>query len=344
MSARRTRIGFESVKGFTTLKEAITFANRLKKHLITYCHEEKAFLACYIGISQHPSHEGMIVHGFRGKKVFRPYGTITTVIPPHLHIVYLGNPGETIGQHINEYCTQKGYKPFHSSCEDETVNNILRYTMFQSIKHRTVAVDIDKLPQDALSEFLKLAEGFNRTMNGNEPIFDLPMSEEFFNADDTVLYDTHCEVFTDMRIREQAAEQARKLSRAMADTNSITADESFTAVNTSNDEQTIARESVRTSNDEVFTEDSFYSESLNHENVLNDKSFSGRAFTQKSPHELQCNIYNINNNNLEGYNNTKGIYTPSSKNTKSHSPPIPKNVIDGMVCFLETVSPFGEIF
>jgi hypothetical protein len=108
MSARRTRIGFESVKGFTTLKEAITFANRLKKHLITYCHEEKAFLACYIGISQHPSHEGMIVHGFRGKKVFRPYGTITTVIPPHLHIVYLGNPGETIGQHINEYCTQKG--------------------------------------------------------------------------------------------------------------------------------------------------------------------------------------------------------------------------------------------
>jgi hypothetical protein len=93
----------------------------------------------------------------------------------------------------------------------------------------------------------------------------------------------------------------------------------------------------------VFTENGFYSNSVNSKNALNDKAFSGLEFTQKPPHELQCNIYNINNN-LEGYNNTKGIYTPSSKNTKSHSPPIPKNVIDGMVCFLETVSPFGEIF
>lgn len=343
MSARRTRIGFETVKGFSTLEEAIAFSNRLKKYLLTYCHEEKAFLACYIGISQHPSHEGMIVYGFRGKKVFRPYGTITRVIPPHLHIVYLGNPGETIGQRINEYCTEKGYKPFHSSCEDETVNNILRYTMFQSTKHRTAAVNVDKLPQDALSEFLKLAEGFNRKMNGNEPVFELPMSEKFFNADDTVLSDIHCEVFTNMRIREQAAEQARKLNKAKATANSVTNGESFTAVNTSNKEGNIACESACASNDEVFTEDNFYNDSQNHKNTLNNNGFSGLEFTQNTPHELQCNIYNINNN-LEDYNSTKETYTPSSKNIKSHSPPIPKNVIDGLVCFLEALLPIGEIF
>ena len=219
MPSQTSGIGFMDVEKFESTEEARKAAIALKKYLKHYCSKTNSPIVCYIGISLHTSHCGFVKSGFRGKKEYIVGKDLTPLVYPHLHIAYLCNPNDQLGDVITEYYTERGRSISAPPFEIASLESAMTHTMRQSIKYIAVDENTENLPHNTLVKFLKLAEKLNRESNGNKPVFSrLPLSQKFFLADESELITTDYEVFTNQSSTKYSAIQnSTKLNQNRSD-------------------------------------------------------------------------------------------------------------------------------
>lgn len=183
MSKKETHFHHISIssKYYQSTKDAINDANALKVWLQRNCAKKAYNCLCYIGVSEINHQTGKISCGKRGKKEISAYaGMKCRQVNPHIHIILLSNPAETLSKSILEYFTRKGISGYHKCC-DEYIVNAVPYVMEQSSACRTVAYGSDQLPSDMVAKFYELIEATNKAMNGRNAIFD-GLSDSYFNG------------------------------------------------------------------------------------------------------------------------------------------------------------------
>ena len=367
MSHWQAKMLFLDVTNYSVYDDAHDDGQAFRKQLNKWCSEKDYSLIGVIGVSEHNLDAGEMHYGYRGKKEFiktkifdfitdeskRPY--IQETVWPHLHIVLFCTPGKTLREDIKDYFKTKGREVFISEIYDYNVTSMLSYTMLQSTDCFKIHNNVSGLPQAALDEFVKSAESVNRYMGANKPVFfRLPLSQQYFKEDNSVLEEDNSEVFAEYCLNQERLEiyraeqnrllelmrRNRKLKSEVSTTDSDDNSELFTA--SPNDSSEVFTNQSADSNisntttislsdaqSEVFTNQSTPNDNKKHSKSLD---FLDGLSQENTPSELV--IYNI-------YNTP---YNPSFNKPRAHAPPIPQNVIDGLVCFLETLSPLGEIF
>lgn len=323
MSKRETRMWHFVIKRFDDFQHSRRIARNFTKELLKECADKNYSAICYTGVSECDSDLGEVKVGFRGRKEYVP----TSIYPfakkykefieediinePHLHILLFANPGETLKEFTRDYFKDRGYDFWKVENFNNDVYSMLRYIMKQSKKSIRGYANIDGLPQAALDEFARYAEIIGRSMNENRPIFrGLPMSEAYHRADACVLKKTHRnELFTEICLTPQKQIEYGYVKQTTTSVESAQDDELFTNIDSSNRNGSLQKQC----NDNINSEFDSYSNNAS---------------------ELR---FNINKNKL--INNTNTPYSPPHRDIRTHSPPVPQNVIDGMVYFLEMLFP-----
>lgn len=184
MSKKETHFHHISISTgqYQTIKDAIDDANALKVWLQRNCTKKAHNCLCYIGVSEFHHETGKISCGKRGKKEFlNTPGMKAKKVSPHIHIILLSNPAETLSKMILKYFSRKGISGYHKCCDDYLANAI-PYVMEQSSLCRTVACDVAQLPSDMVDQFYKLAEATNKSMNGSTAVFG-ELSAHYYGCD-----------------------------------------------------------------------------------------------------------------------------------------------------------------
>ena len=367
MSERKAKIYYMTITEYSAFDVAWNDAQAFRKQLNNWCTQKDYSAICIIGVSENDRKANELHYGYRGKKEFVPTQTFnfltnlykkphtTEIVWPHLHIMLFCAPGKTLRDNIKDYFKSKGREIRIEDYYDYNVPLTIRYTMLQGKKCVRTYHNVEGLPQLALHEFVKSAESVNRYMGANKPVFfRLPLSQQYFQEDNSVLEEDNSEVFAEYCLNQERLEiyraeqdrllelmrRNRKLKSEVSITDSDDNSELFTAspndgsevfTNQSADSNISNATTISLSDaqSEVFTNQSSPNDNKKHSKSLD---FGDSLSQENTPSELV--IYNI-------YNTP---YNPSFNKPRAHSPPIPQNVIDGLVCFLETVSPFGEIF
>ena len=184
MSQRETHFHHISISTgqYQTMKDAIDDANALKAWLQRNCVKKAHNCLCYIGVSEHHHETGKISCGKQGKKEFlNTPGMKAKKVSPHIHIILLSNPAETLSKMILKYFSRKGISGYHKCCDDYLATAI-PYVMQQSSLCRTVACDVAQLPSDLVDQFYRLAETTNTSMNGCAAVFG-ELSAQYYGCD-----------------------------------------------------------------------------------------------------------------------------------------------------------------
>ena len=184
MSQRETHFQHISISTgqYQTIKDAIDDANALKVWLQRNCTKKAHNCICYIGVSEFHHGTGKISCGKRGKKeFFKTPGMKAKKVSPHIHIILLSNPAETLSKMILEYFMRKGISGYHKCC-DKYLTKAIPYVMEQSSICRTVACDVAQLPSDMVDKFYRLAEATNKSMNGSTAVFG-ELSAHYYGCD-----------------------------------------------------------------------------------------------------------------------------------------------------------------
>lgn len=167
---------------YQTIKDAINDANALKAWLQRNCAKKAHNCLCYIGVSEFHQETGKISCGKRGKKEFsNTPGMKAKKVSPHIHIILLSNPAETLSKMILKYFSRKGISGYHKCC-DNYLTKAIPYVMEQSSLCRTVACDVAQLPSDMVDQFYSLAESTNKSMNGSTAVFG-ELSAHYYGCD-----------------------------------------------------------------------------------------------------------------------------------------------------------------
>lgn len=153
MSQRKTGILHLSTSSglYKTIADATKAANAAAIWLERYCNSNGYSVCAIIGISQHSCRNG-IVHAEkstkgrgRPQKVFS--GSEATL--PHLHIILLANPCETIRKDFLAYLNRKAERSGHANRDNVNIKTvydtrgILEYVLRQSIAIRTVEINLN---------------------------------------------------------------------------------------------------------------------------------------------------------------------------------------------------------
>lgn len=182
MSKRATHFEHISTGHYQTTKDAIDDANAFRAWLQRICAKKEHNCLCYIGVSEIDHQTGKISCGKRGKKeCLSTPGMKTKKVSPHIHIILLANPAETLSKMILKYFSRKGISGYHKCCDDYLANAI-PYVMEQSSLYRTVACDVAQLPSDMVDQFYRLAEITNTSMNGYAAVFG-ELSAQYYGCD-----------------------------------------------------------------------------------------------------------------------------------------------------------------
>lgn len=161
--------------------EALKEANALKMSLYRECKRNNYSCISFIGVSENDSDEGMIQVGVRGAKQFTSFLGKKSEKSPHLHIIVLATPGETLSKYIRDYLNRNQKSNCcWSKCCDEYLDNVVPYVMRQCRKYRVASCNLDNLPQEQLAKLCQTTEAVNKSMGGVTPIFK-GISDEFFS-------------------------------------------------------------------------------------------------------------------------------------------------------------------
>ena len=187
MSNRETKImAFDiNSKVFNNYEETLHKANAIKRHIEYQCSKKGYSSIVYIGVSVDDSHNGNVTTGFRGKRLFNYVDNIQkSDTPPHIHMIVLSNPGETLTKELKKYFYKYQYK-----CENEVVwckscadyiEKRVDYVVNQSIKFRTVTVGDVKILEPLATEFCRAIEKCNLKMGNPKLVF--PQLEEYLKG------------------------------------------------------------------------------------------------------------------------------------------------------------------
>lgn len=173
MSHRATHaILLETSAGhFQTIDQVYKMINNLLPWLHRKSEKAGYSYVCYAGASMWHSGAGNICYGKQGKKEFVVLAKNSNgLTDPHMHIILLGNPADALAKLIVSYLKDKGIRTWYDECDNRVVTNI-PYVTSQSIKSRTSSYNIEALPEDALAEFIKIAEYYNKLSGGCLPVF-----------------------------------------------------------------------------------------------------------------------------------------------------------------------------
>lgn len=164
---------------YPSVDAAIADVEAYRMHLQRKCKNNGYSCICYAGVSENDPDTGQVQCGKQGKKGFITCQDADRItIDPHIHIVLLANPGETIAKLTCAYFAKKGIKSRHYPCDSYSLRAIV-YAIRQSKKCRTIACDADQLPHLMVSYFCMIAETTNEILNGCNPVFK-NLSEPFF--------------------------------------------------------------------------------------------------------------------------------------------------------------------
>jgi len=164
---------------YPSVAAALADVEAFRMHLKRKCKNNGYSCICYAGVSENDHDAGQIRCGKQGKKVFIAYENADEItIDPHIHIILLANPGETVAKLTRAYFARKGIEAYHYRCDDYSMSAIV-YAMRQSKKCRTIACNADQLPHLMVSHFCTIAEAANEILNGCTPVFK-NLSEPFF--------------------------------------------------------------------------------------------------------------------------------------------------------------------
>lgn len=168
-----------SVGSNKTFDEMVRLANAYVKNLQEYSAKNEYSCLAIVCVSQHSGKAGGIEVGYRGKKVFRAIDGVGDIARnPHIHIILLSTPGETLSQYTKKYFSKRGIATF-SECCDGYINTAIPYAMEQSTKFRVAYGNIDNLPKETIEEFYSIAENVNASMNATSPVFK-KIPEDYF--------------------------------------------------------------------------------------------------------------------------------------------------------------------
>lgn len=185
MNKRRTHFYhiITSSSIFQTFDEALFKAEALKRKIVDLCKKMNYCCLCYIAVSVSDPKSARVKVISRGKRIIvtksRQKSKETN---PHLHIVLLANPGETVANEIFQYLrkNEMGIQPTKKVCHTyEHLKNVIPYAIFQSLNFRAFASNVENLPQDMLETFCSLAEKANKEIGGVKPVFQ-GVSDRYF--------------------------------------------------------------------------------------------------------------------------------------------------------------------
>ena len=373
MSARKAKIYFITITEYHTVKEAWDDAQAYRKKLRKWCAEGNYSAICVMGTSENDLTFGEMHYGYRGKKEFvktnafdfmpntkRPF--IPDVIKqPHLHIVLFCIPGKTLRDDTKDYFKGKGHGVNIADNNNYDVHAMLRYTMMQSKKTVRTYENVDALPQLALREFVKSAESVNRMMNGNKNVFfRLPLSQELFYADASILEEENLEVFAEYCLSQEKLNELRDAEGQVYEL--FKKGKQFPKVFTTKDidgdaENTVSQLSSKHhvrcgNNDEVFTETDFSGHSAPEDVEFDNNLFSHNngeflnnycdfLDSNDSSNSLPELEYNSIYNNINNTNNPISTHKTPSRPDRTMPCYVPQNVIDGLAGFLDMIFPSG---
>ena len=173
MSKRATHaILLETSAGyFQTIDQVYKMINNLLPWLHRRSEKAGYSYICYAGASMWHSGAGNISYGKHGKKEFVVLAKNSNgLTDPHMHIILLGNPADTLAKLIASYLKDKGIDTWYDEC-DKRVDTAIPYVTSQSAISRTSSYNIEALPQDALAEFCKIAEYYSKLSGSCLPVF-----------------------------------------------------------------------------------------------------------------------------------------------------------------------------
>lgn len=167
---------------YSTTEDALADVAAFLIWLKRMCAKNNYACVCYAGVSEYDDEKGSILCGKRGKKEFIPKGKRRPQkIDPHIHIVLLANPAETLAKKSLAFFAKRGKSGWHKDCESY-LEDCMPYAMRQSIKYRTTSYNVDQFDEWTLDRFLKITELENKRMYGCSPIFK-GISDSYFNED-----------------------------------------------------------------------------------------------------------------------------------------------------------------
>ncbi|MBE6806690.1 MAG: hypothetical protein E7527_01565 [Ruminococcaceae bacterium] len=198
MSARETNFHHTSSNStyWRTFDECIKFATRIRAKVWRLCEKKDYSCLGIMGISENDKDQGSVQVGYRGYKRFVGNSKQVYKTNPHIHMVTLANPGESISRQITSWFTHNsgGKNAFHNNC-NHYLPTAVHYLMAQSKKFRTVMYNVDKLPKEDVYTFCWLVEKENVQMGGVKPIFK-GLSDEIFYSLKNNFDGSQNEVFT----------------------------------------------------------------------------------------------------------------------------------------------------
>ena len=183
MSLRETNFQHTSTSSvyMQTFNDIVKLADTTKRKIERKCKKENYACLAIIGASENDKEYGSVQVGYRGLKKFIPKDNTSVKNPnPHIHMLSLSNPGESLARLITSFFTKKcnGEAGKHKKC-NHYIGNMVKYLMMQSSKIRTVMYNVDQLPKEDVDRFCMLVEIENVKAGGVKPIFQ-GLSDKFF--------------------------------------------------------------------------------------------------------------------------------------------------------------------
>ena len=165
-----------SSKIIKTLDEAIKKADALKKYLEYQLEKGGYDCLLYMCVSENDINYGTTTTGFRGKRVFEEYGLGRRIVPPHIHMIMVGNPGETIVKLIRKYFEK--YKSiiqvdeivWVDDCEDR-IDDKVKYMIKQETTFRVVDKGNRNNLEPFATELRESLEKWNAAIGNPKKVF-----------------------------------------------------------------------------------------------------------------------------------------------------------------------------
>lgn len=186
MSARKTKEMFISTRAgtYATFDEAVKAANAIKVWLTRLCERKGYSCKATIGISENNPHTGKVTRVKTGKRG-RPKNTFVrdsgimrpTMTDPHIHIVLVANPAETVAQALVKHLNAKYGKrvTWAKECRTkEHLENAINYLKKQSLKIRYAEINSTLfLFTPSEGEETARTEGSTSVLNGSNATKEL---------------------------------------------------------------------------------------------------------------------------------------------------------------------------
>lgn len=186
MSARATHFYHISTDARVAIpfEDIVKYANAYVKNLQETCKKKNYACLALVCISENECNLGGVEASTRNHKVYVPISPRFDIKKnPHLHIVILANPCETLSQYTKMFFKKRNLDTFPRCCDNDThLKNTISYAIRQSLKFRVASYNIDALPKDMLKKFYTLAEEANKLTKTTIPVFK-KISSDYFQED-----------------------------------------------------------------------------------------------------------------------------------------------------------------